>query len=149
MIVSETPNRWNSRTLLASMLLCAAVVLPVGMTFAQDYDAVERRLGEAVAEGELSLEQANAMMGALRRSTDHDAEARRMRVGAMRVKTGFIDVLEKDARDEEQIKKLVVEVDESADEDAYGFHPGDSEDNDEDGYGFNPGDSEDDDDSDD
>jgi len=96
MIVSETPNRWNSRTLLASMLLCAAVVLPVGMTFAQDYDAVERRLGEAVAEAELSLEQANAMMGALRRSTDHDAEARRMRVGAVRVKTGFIDVLEKD-----------------------------------------------------
>ena len=68
MIVSETPNRVNSRALQACILLCAAVVLPVGMTFAQDHDAVEKRLGEAIAEGEISIEQARVMMDALRRS---------------------------------------------------------------------------------
>ena len=39
-----------------------------GSSFAQDFDAVERRLAAAVADGELSLEQAAAMMATLRNS---------------------------------------------------------------------------------
>ena len=66
MIVSETSHRSRSRWLQACVLLGAMLVLPVGVTYAVDLEAVERRLGEWVAEGELSLEQAVAMMEALR-----------------------------------------------------------------------------------
>ena len=67
MIVSETPKRSNSRWLQACVLLYAMVVLPLGIASAQDYKAVERRLGEAVSNGELSLEQAGVMMGTLKK----------------------------------------------------------------------------------
>lgn len=73
MIVSETPNQSNSCWFQAYVLLCAALVLPLGLAYAQDYEAVERRLGEAVSKGELSLEQADVMMDALRRKAlDND-----------------------------------------------------------------------------
>ncbi len=39
---------------------------------AQDIDAVERKLGEAVAEGDLSLEQAHAMLETLHEITEDD-----------------------------------------------------------------------------
>jgi len=68
MIVSKASKRSNSRWLNACVLLCAVVLLPVGIASAQDYKAVERRLGEAVANGEISLEQAGIMMDALRRA---------------------------------------------------------------------------------
>jgi hypothetical protein len=68
MIVSEKPNRSNSRWLQACVLLCAMVVLPLGIASAQDYEAVERRLGEGVAEGELTLKQASVMMDALKKA---------------------------------------------------------------------------------
>jgi hypothetical protein len=68
MIVSETPKRSKSRWLQACVLLCAMVVLPLGIASAQDYKAVERRLGEAVSSGELSLEQAGVMMDALKKA---------------------------------------------------------------------------------
>ena len=51
------------------VLLCAMVVLPLDLAVAQDFDAVERRLGQGVAEGELTLKQAAAMMDALRKAT--------------------------------------------------------------------------------
>ncbi len=66
MIVSGTSNRSNSQWLQACVLLFAIVVLPLGVAYAQDYEAVERRLGEGVSEGELSLGQAIVMMDALR-----------------------------------------------------------------------------------
>jgi len=69
MIVSETPNRVTSRWLQACILLCAAAVLPIGMAYAQDYEAVGKRLREAVQEGELTGEQARAMMGALKKAS--------------------------------------------------------------------------------
>ena len=74
MIVSETTNRSRSRWLQACVLLGAMLVLPVGLTYAQDFDAVERKLGEAVAEGELSLEQAVVMMEALREVAEDEQE---------------------------------------------------------------------------
>ncbi len=68
MIVSERPRRSNCRWLQMCVLVCAIVVLPVGIASAQDYKAVERRLGEAVGNGELSLAQAGVMMDALRKT---------------------------------------------------------------------------------
>jgi len=66
MIVSKKASRANSRWMQAVALLCATAVLPLGLAVAQDLEAVERRLGQGVAEGELTLKQAAAMMDALR-----------------------------------------------------------------------------------
>jgi len=68
MIVSEAPRRSSTRWLQTGILLCAMVVLPLGIASAQDYEAVGRRLREAVAAGELTGEQARAMLGALRKT---------------------------------------------------------------------------------
>ena len=46
----------------------ASCILPQGRVYAQDFEAVERRLGGAVEAGELTLEQASIMMKALKRS---------------------------------------------------------------------------------
>jgi len=66
MIVSEKSNRSNSRRWQFFVLMAAVVVLPLGFASAQDYEAVERRLGKAVSKGELSLAQARLMMETLR-----------------------------------------------------------------------------------
>ena len=68
MIVKGKMNRKNSRWLQACVLLCAVIVLPFGVAFAQDYEAVGKRLKAAVAAGELTGEQARAMLGALRKA---------------------------------------------------------------------------------
>ncbi len=49
--------------LLPAIMLC-------NVTIAQDFEAIERRLGEAVAEGELNLEQATRMMNALKENSN-------------------------------------------------------------------------------
>ncbi|MHC4171662.1 MAG: hypothetical protein ACYTBX_10845 [Planctomycetota bacterium] len=48
MIISSKTNRLNSRWLQACVLLCAMVVLPLGIASAHDYEAVEKQLGEGV-----------------------------------------------------------------------------------------------------
>ncbi len=68
MIISETPKRATSRWLQACVLLCAAVVLPLGMVYAQDYEAVGKRLKAAVQAGELTGQQARMMFGALKKA---------------------------------------------------------------------------------
>jgi len=72
MIISENPKRSNTRWLQRCVLLCALVVLPVGIVSAQDYEAVGRRFRAAVAAGELTGEQARAMLGALRQTAQPD-----------------------------------------------------------------------------
>lgn len=72
MIVSRKPNRSNSRWLQACVLVCAMIVLSLGIASAQDYDAVGKRLRAAVAAGELTPQQARAMMDTLRRTTQQD-----------------------------------------------------------------------------
>lgn len=74
MIVSETPYRVTSRWLQACVLLCAVVVLPLGLAYAQDYEAVGERLRAAVEAGELTGEQARAMLGALGKAGDAKKE---------------------------------------------------------------------------
>jgi len=74
MIVSGRSNRSNSRWLQACVLLFAVAALPLGVAYAQDYDAVEKRLGKLVSEGALTLEHAGVMMDALREAAgdEHD-----------------------------------------------------------------------------
>ncbi len=74
MIVQETPNRVNSRWLQACVLLCTMVVLPCSMAYAQDYESVGKRLRAAVEAGELTGEQARAMLGALRKTAEHEGQ---------------------------------------------------------------------------
>jgi len=85
MIVAGTSNRSSSRWMQACVLLCALVVLPLGLAYGRepDYEAVGRRLGAAVKAGELTGEQARAMLGALRKAdAKKDQEPDRARVDA-------------------------------------------------------------------
>ena len=66
--VSENPSRSKSRCLQAFVLLCAMIVLPLGVASAQDYDAVWKRLQAAVKKGEISEKQAHMMMGSLKKA---------------------------------------------------------------------------------
>jgi hypothetical protein len=73
MIITRNPNVSNSRWYQVCVLLSALVLLPLGFAVAQDFDAVERRLGESVSEGELTLEQAVIMIDVLRKNTENRA----------------------------------------------------------------------------
>lgn len=59
------------RTVVVVMAMC---ILPLGFVYAQDLEAVQRRLGGAVEAGELSLGQANLMMETLRHSSHRDSD---------------------------------------------------------------------------
>ena len=74
MVVSETLNRVKTRTLQACVLLCTMAVLPCGVTYAQDFEAVGKRLRAAVEAGELTGEQARAMLVALRKTAEYEGE---------------------------------------------------------------------------
>ena len=74
MVVFETLNRVKTRTLQACVLLCTMAVLPCGMAYAQDFEAVGKRLRAAVEAGELTGEQARAMLGTLRNTAEHEGE---------------------------------------------------------------------------
>ncbi len=89
MIISKTMPK-APRLLLSAILAVGAGVLPLNVTYAQDFDAVQRRLGGAVEAGEITLEQAQIMMDALRRSVrkerrqrggERDVDARKKRFG--------------------------------------------------------------------
>jgi len=85
MIVSKRPLSTTPRWLRVLMVLCVAALLPLGVAYAQspDYDAVAARLVEAVQAGELTEEQAEAMMGELGRAAfaEHMKAAGRRRGG--------------------------------------------------------------------
>ena len=74
MILSNRTAPSASGWIHVVMLLCAVVVLPLGMARAQDYYAIGSRLKKAVSKGEITQEQALAMMAALKKSAAGDAE---------------------------------------------------------------------------
>ncbi len=92
MIVSQTNLKLSNWMCLAVFLL-AIGVLPIGLVYAQDYEAVQKRLVEAVKSGEISRAQAGAMLETLKgtdkakRGGDRDMEAlrRRYQEGARRI----------------------------------------------------------------
>lgn len=68
-------NSWQVPSTMRWCILSAAVgLLPLGLVGAQDFEAVEKRLGGAVEAGELSLEQANLLMQTLRESAEQGGE---------------------------------------------------------------------------
>jgi beta-lactamase regulating signal transducer with metallopeptidase domain len=69
MLLSNNTTPFISRWIYAAVLLCAIVVLPLGVARAQDYHAIGARLKEAVAKGEITQKQALTMMAALKKST--------------------------------------------------------------------------------
>ncbi|MHC4112421.1 MAG: hypothetical protein ACYSUY_15215, partial [Planctomycetota bacterium] len=85
MIVSNNSKRSNCRWLQICVLVCVVVVLPLGIASAADHEAVARRLKTAVAAGELTPQQARAMMGVLKKAggdkkdVDIDAIGRKIR----------------------------------------------------------------------
>ena len=69
MIISNRLPK-TPRWLLVALFAVGASVLPLSVAYAQDFGAIERRLGGAVEDGEITLAQAQVMMDALRRSSD-------------------------------------------------------------------------------
>ncbi len=107
MIMSNRSHRTGSRLRQGGSLLLAMAILPLGLNWAQDYDAVGKRLKEAVNAGELSDEQARFMLGTLRltkglQTKDSDKALSRedFKAAAARIKRAVKngEVSEKDAR---------------------------------------------------
>jgi beta-lactamase regulating signal transducer with metallopeptidase domain len=114
MIIAEKNHSISSR-LRTAILAVAACLFPLGLVYAQDFEAVERRLGLAVHEGELSLEHAHLMMEALRDSVhekkhdeDDQMEARKRRY------TGIVERMKDAVRrgeiSEKEAENKLVEV---------------------------------------
>ncbi|MGB0330734.1 MAG: M56 family metallopeptidase [Planctomycetota bacterium] len=75
MILSNRLPR-TPRWFLSASLALGALFLPMSVAYAQDFEAVQRRLASAVEAGELTPAQARTMMEALRRaSSDRPADA--------------------------------------------------------------------------
>ncbi len=72
MIVSTHRPARTPRWLTAGALALTLGLMPLGIAYGQDYDAVGKRLREAVAAGELTAEQARTMMQSLRSSGEHE-----------------------------------------------------------------------------
>jgi len=68
MFATSDTTRKPFRQWQVCVLLAALMVLPWGLAQAQDVDAVAKRLGAAVREGELSRAQAGVMLEALRKT---------------------------------------------------------------------------------
>ena len=68
MIVNNTQAVRASRMMRAVICGCAAVLLPLGFSLAADVEAVGKRLRTAVAEGELTAEQARHMLATLKKT---------------------------------------------------------------------------------
>lgn len=77
MTVSNSSGRSRPRWLQTCVLLYAMIVLPLGVASAQDLEAVWARLQTAVKKGEISGEQADIMMGALKKSLDKEKHQER------------------------------------------------------------------------
>ncbi|MFN3243829.1 MAG: M56 family metallopeptidase [Planctomycetota bacterium] len=70
MIVSKTPVKTVPRWLQGTLAACAALLMPLGVAYAQnpDVEAVSERLERAVKAGELSKQDMRTMLGALKKS---------------------------------------------------------------------------------
>ncbi len=97
---TQTTPKW----LMASVVALSLGLVPLGVAYGQDFDAVGERLREAVAEGELSKDQARVMMDALRRSKGENDVFRRIREIEEAVMSGEIS-REEGARAIEETKR--------------------------------------------
>ena len=75
MMVSQSRLLGTSKWTKAVITAVAIAVLPLGVVSAQDYARVYKRLQRSVSKGEITAEQADVMMIALKQSDeDHDHE---------------------------------------------------------------------------
>lgn len=107
MIVSNTALQ-SPRWMKACVLLAALVVLPLSVSFAQDYEAVGMRLGKAVKKGEITERQADIMLHALReaggKSEQEDERVTEYRMVERRIRAA---VEEGDITREDAQEKLI------------------------------------------
>lgn len=107
MIVLQRPIPIKLHWARAWVVVLGLVVLPFGTANAQDYDAVEKRLGKAVAKGEINLEQAQVMMEALRRNSHRDPTWSRMREGIQHRINEIKELVEKREISREEGARLI------------------------------------------
>jgi polyhydroxyalkanoate synthesis regulator phasin len=116
MMIENRVGRFEPRWLRMGILLVACVVLPLGVTYAQDYEAVGKRLREAVAAGELTGEQARLMLGALRRAEERPdahgekAEKRITREDLAAAKKKMRAMVERGEVSEEDVRRRLGEM---------------------------------------
>lgn len=81
MIVSKTPVKTTPRWLQGAFAAAAALLMPLGVAYAQNPDvkAVAERLERAVKAGELSKKEMSNMLGALKKSTTKQGQQNRDR----------------------------------------------------------------------
>ena len=108
MIISQR-TRKTPKWLTAGVVALSMGLLPLGVAYAQDFDAVGKRLRQAVAEGELTGEQARAMMDTLRRSVAREGVAQRIREIEAAVEAGEMS-REEGARAIEATKRAMEEA---------------------------------------
>lgn len=113
MFVSRESMTMLPRCLAGGALVLVVGLLPQGVVFSQDFVAVERRLGNAVAEGEINLAQAEAMMDALRANREIGSHARLKMQLEERMKV-YGEMLRKQVADGDISKKEAMERYESA-----------------------------------
>jgi hypothetical protein len=102
---------WKTRAVLRTAVMAMAVGMPpLGFVYAQDLEAVERRLGGAVEAGELSLEQANVMMEALRRSSQEAREMEAKKHRFMQFSREIEEAVEAGKLSKEEAEKKMIAV---------------------------------------
>ena len=89
MIMSQKTQA-TPKWLMASVVALSLGLVPLGVAYGQDFDAVGERLREAVAQGELSKDQARVMMDALRHSSGENEPFRRIREIEEAIESGEI-----------------------------------------------------------
>ena len=79
MIIAE--KTWNvPQSLRWTVVAIALCVFPLSVVYAQDFEALERRLGGAVEAGELSLGDAKIMLDALRENRERTTHDRKLKL---------------------------------------------------------------------
>lgn len=69
MIISHQKNKIQARFAQVVTLIIGLAVMPLGFTYAQDFKSIEKRLSQAVKKGEITKDQAESMMQALKHSS--------------------------------------------------------------------------------
>ena len=107
-----TGNAWNLPSKLRMAIVASAVcVVPLGIVAAQDFEAVERRLGGAVEAGELTIDQAAVMMEALSRAEASSRQNRELEGNKrryMEIERQIKDALEAGDISEEDAERILI-----------------------------------------
>ncbi len=110
MLFSMKTNTKLPQWLSGGLLALAMGLLPFGVAYGQDYDAVERRLGVAVGDGEITLPQAQAMMRTLRATSEEQKFEKWGTTSALRADETQTPSLPKPALQADETQTPAVEI---------------------------------------